>query len=66
MFPSARIVCLTKETVETLYVLGEHDRIAGICGYVVRPLQARREKPRLSALVGRTSTRSWHSSLNSS
>jgi iron complex transport system substrate-binding protein len=37
MFPPGRIVCLTEETVETLYLLGERDRIAGISGYVVRP-----------------------------
>ena len=39
MFPPARIVCLTEETVETLYLLGEQDRIVGISGYVVRPPQ---------------------------
>ena len=50
MFPPNRIVCLTEETVETLYLLGEQDRIVGISGYVVRPPQARREKPRVSAL----------------
>jgi iron complex transport system substrate-binding protein len=37
MFPPGRIVCLTEETVETLYLLGEQDRIVGISGYVVRP-----------------------------
>ena len=51
MFPPERIVCLTEETVETLYLLGEQDRIAGISGYVVRPPQARREKPRVSAFT---------------
>src|SRR5215472_1758258 len=51
MFPPSRIVCLTEETVETLYLLGEHDRIVGISGYVVRPPQARREKPRVSAFT---------------
>ncbi len=49
MFPPRRIVCLTEETVETLYLLGEQDRIVGISGYTVRPPQARREKPRVSA-----------------
>src|ERR1700758_297725 len=49
MFPPSRIICLTEETVETLYLLGEQDRIVGISGYVVRPPQARREKPRVSA-----------------
>jgi len=51
MFPPGRIVCLTEETVETLYLLGEQDRIVGISGYVVRPAQARREKPRVSAFT---------------
>jgi iron complex transport system substrate-binding protein len=51
MFPPSRIVCLTEETVETLYLLGEQDRIVGISGYVVRPLRARREKPRVSAFT---------------
>ena len=44
-----RIVCLTEETTETLYLLGEERRIAGISGYTVRPPRARREKPRVSA-----------------
>lgn len=51
MFPAERIVCLTEETVETLYLLGEEDRIVGISGYVVRPPRARREKPRISAFT---------------
>ena len=51
MFPPDRIVCLTEETVETLYLIGEQDRIVGISGYVVRPPQARREKPRVSAFT---------------
>ena len=51
MFPPERIVCLTEETVETLYLLGEEDRIVGISGYVVRPARARREKPRVSAFT---------------
>src|SRR5690242_11505291 len=51
MFPPSRIVCLTDETVETLYLLGDQDRIVGISGYVVRPPQARREKPRVSAFT---------------
>jgi iron complex transport system substrate-binding protein len=51
MFPPRRVVCLTEETVETLYLLGEQDRIVGISGYVVRPPQARREKPRVSAFT---------------
>jgi iron complex transport system substrate-binding protein len=51
MFPPERIVCLTEETVETLYLLGEEGRIAGISGYAVRPPRARREKPRVSAFT---------------
>ena len=51
MFPPSRIVCLTEETVETLYLIGEQQRIVGISGYVVRPPQARREKPRVSAFT---------------
>src|SRR6201988_990878 len=50
-FPPSRIVCLTEETVETLYLLGEQDRIAGVSGYAVRPPQVRREKPRVSAFI---------------
>ena len=46
-----RIVCLTEETTETLYLLGEERRIVGISGYTVRPPQARREKPRISAFL---------------
>src|ERR1700693_2394849 len=46
-----RIVCLTEETVETLYLLGEERRIVGISGYTVRPPRARREKPRVSAFT---------------
>ena len=42
-----RIVCLTEETTETLYRLGEQQRIVGISGFTVRPAQARREKPRV-------------------
>ena len=51
MFPPRRIICLTEETVETLYLLGEETRIVGISGYVVRPARARREKPRVSAFT---------------
>lgn len=49
--PPRRIVCLTEETVETLYLLGEQDRIVGVSGYAVRPPQVRREKPRVSAFI---------------
>jgi iron complex transport system substrate-binding protein len=51
VFPPQRIVCLTEETVETLYLLGEQDRIVGVSGYAVRPPQVRREKPRVSAFT---------------
>ncbi|KDB50568.1 periplasmic-binding protein [Sphaerotilus natans subsp. natans DSM 6575] len=50
LFPR-RIVCLTEETTETLYLLGEQDRIVGISGYTVRPPEARRDKPRVSAYL---------------
>ena len=46
-----RIVCLTEETTETLYLLGEERRIVGISGYTVRPPRARKEKPRVSAFL---------------
>jgi iron complex transport system substrate-binding protein len=46
-----RIVCLTEETTETLYLLGEEERIVGISGFTVRPPRARREKPRVSAFT---------------
>ncbi|MDP3610579.1 MAG: cobalamin-binding protein [Rubrivivax sp.] len=46
-----RIVCLTEETTEWLYLLGEEDRIVGISGYTVRPRRARTEKPRVSAFL---------------
>ena len=49
-FPQ-RIVCLTEETTETLYLLGEDWRIVGISGFTVRPARARREKPRVSAFT---------------
>ena len=51
MFPPERIVCLTEETVETLYLLGEQRRIVGVSGYAVRPAQVRKEKPRVSAFI---------------
>lgn len=47
----SRIVCLTEETTETLYLLGEQDRIVGISGFTVRPPQARKEKPKVSAFI---------------
>src|SRR5258705_7042676 len=48
-YPS-RIVCLTEETTETLYLLGEGDRVVGVSGYTVRPAEARL-KPRVSAFI---------------
>jgi iron complex transport system substrate-binding protein len=46
-----RIVCLTEETTEWLYMLGEESRIVGISGYTVRPRRARDEKPKVSAFL---------------
>jgi len=46
-----RIVCLTEETTEWLYLLGQEQRIVGISGYTVRPRRARDEKPRVSAFL---------------
>lgn len=48
--PARRIVCLTEETTETLYLLGAGDRVVGISGYTVRPPEARR-KPKVSAYI---------------
>jgi iron complex transport system substrate-binding protein len=48
-YPS-RIVCLTEETTETLYLLGEGHRVVGVSGYTVRPPEAR-EKPKVSAFI---------------
>src|SRR5712691_5434075 len=45
-----RIVCLTEETTETLYLLGQGHRIVGVSGYTVRPPEAR-EKPKVSAFI---------------
>lgn len=46
-----RIVCLTEEPTEVLYALGEEDRIVGISGFTVRPPQARKQKPKVSAFT---------------
>ncbi len=46
-----RIICLTEEPTETLYLLGEQARIVGISGFTVRPPEARREKPKVSAFL---------------
>jgi iron complex transport system substrate-binding protein len=56
-FPARRLVCLTEETVETLYLLGEQDRIVGVSGYAVRPPQVRKEKPRVSSFTSADVTR---------
>src|SRR5438552_7532565 len=45
-----RIVCLTEETTEVLYLLGEGDRVVGVSGYTVRPAEAR-QKPKVSAFI---------------
>ena len=50
-FPPERIVCLTEETVETIYLLGEEKRIVGVTGYATRPKQVRNEKPRISSFI---------------
>ncbi len=49
-FPQ-RIVCLTEETTEALYLMGEDHRIVGISGFTVRPPRARKEKPKVSAFA---------------
>ena len=51
MYPPTRIVCLSQDATETLYLLGEQHRIVGISGYSVWPPQARKEKPRVSAFI---------------
>ena len=51
MYLPQRIVCLTEETVETLYLLGEDNRIVGVSGYAVRPPRVRKEKPHVAAFI---------------
>ena len=51
MSDAQRIVCLTEESTEWLYLLGQQHRIVGVSGYTVRPPQARHEKPRVSAYL---------------
>jgi iron complex transport system substrate-binding protein len=46
-----RIICMTEETTEWLYLLGQEHRIVGVSGYTVRPARARQEKPRISAFT---------------
>jgi iron complex transport system substrate-binding protein len=50
-FPPKRIICLTEETTETLYALGEDTRIVGISGFTVRPKIARKTKPKVSTYL---------------
>lgn len=50
-FGPKRIVCLTEETTETLYLLGVEDRIVGVSGFTVRPKHARKEKPTVSTFL---------------
>ncbi|ORU90514.1 MAG: cobalamin-binding protein [Cycloclasticus sp. symbiont of Poecilosclerida sp. M] len=50
-YGAKRIVCLTEETTEALYLMGEQDRIVGISGFTVRPTIARKEKPKVSAFT---------------
>jgi len=50
-FSPKRIICLTEETTEWLYLLGQEQRIVGVSGYTVRPARARQEKPRVSAFL---------------
>jgi len=50
-YGAKRIVCLTEETTEALYLMGEQDRIVGISGFTVRPAIARKEKPKVSAFT---------------
>ena len=57
----ARIVCLTEETTETLYLLGEGDRVVGVSGYTARPPEARREAERVGVHQRAASTRSRRS-----
>ena len=50
-FPPERIVCLSDETVEIIYLLGEEKRIVGVTGFAVRPYKVRKEKPRVSSFT---------------
>ena len=52
MFPPSRIVCLTEETVETLYLLGQQDRVVGISGYVATAARSPGEATRERLHVG--------------
>jgi iron complex transport system substrate-binding protein len=50
-YPPERIICLTEETVEALYLMGREHLIAGVTGYAVRPARVRKEKPRVAAFT---------------
>ncbi len=50
-FPPTRLVCLSEETVETIYLLEEEKKLVGVTGYAVRPTRVRREKPRVGTFV---------------
>jgi iron complex transport system substrate-binding protein len=50
-YPPERIVCLTEETVEALYLMGRENLIVGVTGYAVRPARVRKEKPRVAAFT---------------
>ena len=50
-FPPERIICLTEETLETLYLLGEQDRIVGVTGYAMRPPIVRKERERVATFI---------------
>ena len=50
-YPPERIVCLTEETIETIYLLGEEKRIVGVTGFATRPKQVRLEKTRISSFI---------------
>jgi hypothetical protein len=50
-YPPERIICLTEETVEALYLMGREQLIAGVTGYAVRPARVRKEKPRVAAFT---------------
>lgn len=51
MIGPKRIICLTEETTELFYLLGIEERIVGISAYTVRPLRAKKEKPKISAFI---------------
>lgn len=58
-FCPQRIVCLTEESTEWLYLLGQEHRIVGISGFTVRPRRAREEKPKVSAFLSAKIDKFW-------